>query len=162
MAVNSITKAMDLKRDLADNLSKQLYSAMPYRTDGFDSLGNPTVTFSVDATPTATHKVVVITVAPYLNGTALDVFGNTANAYSNPTKIQICTEANYAGTSDNVADILAATDLLPVFAEVARKGTIIEWHQTATSVLPTAAVIVAGASLVATYKPLYWGIQSAV
>lgn len=159
---NSITKCNDILRDLVDSIGKQTAAAMPYTTLGYDSLGNPTVAFSVDATPTLNHKVVVITVAPYLTGTALDVFGNTAIAYSNPVKIQVCTEANYAATSDNIADILAPTDLLPVLAEVARRGTIVEWHVTANGTVPSAAAIVAGTVLKATWKPLYWGVQSAI
>jgi hypothetical protein len=154
-------KAQQIARDLADIFSKTVAATMPYLTTGFDSLGNPSFVLSVDATPTLNHKVVAVTVRPYATGTATDVFGNTANAYT-PHIVAICTEANYAATNDNIADILTPVELLPILIELGRKGTIVEWHVTANGTVPSAAAIVAGTVLVKTYKPLYWGIQSAV
>ena len=152
-------KAMQISRDLFDALSKQVYATMPYSVQSYDSLGNPTFTVSEDATPTLRKKVVVVTVKPYATGTAKDVFGNTATAFT-PHVIQFCTEANNA-TSAGTADILTPTDLLPVITEIARRGCYVEWHVTANGTVPSAAAIVAGTVLSATWRPLYFGVQIA-
>jgi hypothetical protein len=152
-------KAMDLALFLKDVISKQVYGTMPVVTEGFTSEGNPYLSFSADTTPATTEKVVVVVVKPYVTGTAKDVFGNTANAYV-PHVIQFCTEANLTGSSG--ADTLTPTDLLPIICEIAKRGTFIEWHVTTRGTVPSAAAIVAGTALSATYKPFVWGIQAAV
>jgi hypothetical protein len=155
-------KAMQIARDLKDLFSKEIISTMPYVTDGFTSEGNPYISMSVDSTPTLNHKVVVVVVKPYSTGTAKDSLGNTANSYT-PHVIQFCTEANYAGTTDNTADILTPVELLPIICEIAKRGSYVEWHQTANGTVPSAAAIVAGTVLKATFKAhLYFGIQAAV
>jgi hypothetical protein len=154
-------KAQGISRDLADKLVKECAATLPVITYAYDSAGNPTFTLSADASPATGEKVVVITVKPYATGTATDVFGNTAIAYT-PHVIQLCTEANYAATTDGVADILTAVELLPILANIGRVGTIVEWHVTANGTVPSAAAIVAGTVLVKTWKPLYNGVQSAV
>lgn len=154
-------KAMQISRDLADVFAKQVAATLPVLTTGFTSEGNPYISLSADSSPATTEKVVVIVVKPYATGTAKDVFGNTANAYC-PHVIQFCTEANYASTDDNIADTLTAVELLPIISEIAKRGTYVEWHVTTRGTVPSAAAIVAGTALAATYKPLYFGIQAAV
>jgi len=152
-------KSLDMSLQLFDKLSKRVSSTMPVTSKGFDSLGNATFTLSADSTLATTEKIVVITCKTFELGTAKDVFGNTAIAYV-PTVIQICTEANPAGGAG--ADILTPVELLPIIAECALTGCIIEWHQTTAGTVPSAAAIVAGTSLKTTFKASqYWGVQSA-
>lgn len=153
-------KALDFARDLMDVWAKQVNSTLPIIKQTFDSSGNPVITLSADATPATGEKVVVVLIKPYATGTATDSLGNTATAYT-PHIIQVCTEANYAGTTDNTADILTPVELLPVFCEVAKRGTIVEWHVTANGTVPSESAITAGTVLKATYRDLYWTIQKA-
>ena len=154
-------KAQDIARDLLDTFGKQVAATLPVQVQTADSSGNPILTLSADSTPATGEKVVVIVVSPYASGTAYDIFGNAAINYS-PTKIQFCTEANYAATTDNVADILTPTELLPIISEISKKGTLVEWHVTANGTVPSAAAIAAGTVLSATFAPLYNGVQSAI
>ena len=153
-------KALDFARDLSDVWAKQVKATLPIITQTYDSSGNPVLTLSADVDPASGEKVVVVLIKPYATGTATDVFGNTATAYT-PHVIQVCTEANYAGTTDNQADILTPVELLPILAEVCKRGTIVEWHVTDNGTVPSEAAITAGTKLKATYRDLYWTIQKA-
>jgi hypothetical protein len=153
-------KALQISKDLKDLFAKQVYSTMPIITESFDSSGYPVLTISADVDPATTEKVVVVVVKPFVTGTQKDVFGNTANTYG-PHVIQFCTEANYAATTDNIADYLTPVELLPIICEIAKRGCITEWHVTANGTVPSATAIAAGTVLKATWKPLYWGVQSA-
>jgi hypothetical protein len=153
-------KALDFARDLMDVWAKEVKATLPIITETFDASGNPVITLSADVDPAHGEKVVVVLIKPYATGTATDVFGNTATAFT-PHIIQVCTEMNYAATTDGVADILTPVEILPVLAEVIKKGTIVEWHQTANGTVPSEAAITAGTVLKSTYRDLYWTIQSA-
>jgi hypothetical protein len=152
-------KALDLSLQVCNKIRQQVERDLPVVVKSSDSLGNPVVTFSADSSPAAGEKVVVVQVRPFITGTATDVFGNTAQAYC-PHIIALCTESNPSGGSG--ADVLSAADLLPFMMEIGRCGTIVEWHKTTNGVVPSAAAIVAGTSLVASWKPLYFGVQSAI
>jgi hypothetical protein len=133
---------------------------MPIITQTTDASGNPVITLCQDSSPGAGDKTVVVLIKPYATGTATDVFGNTANAYT-PHVIQICTEANYASTVAT-PDYLTPVELLPVICEVAKKGCITEWHVTTNTTIPSEAAITAGTNLKARWYPsLNFSIQSA-
>lgn len=153
-------KALDFARDLMDVWAKEVASTLPIITETFDASGNPVITLSADSSPAKGEKVVVVLIKPYTTGTSYDCLGLAAPAYT-PHIIQICTEANYAGATDNQADILTPVELLPVLAEVCKRGTIVEWHVTDNGTVPSEAAITAGTKLVATYRDLYWTIQKA-
>ena len=154
-------KAQMLARDLADVFAKRLISACPYQATAFDSNGNPTISLWADASETSTHNNIVITVKPWSNGTTTDVFGNTP-AYSpyTPHIVQVMTESSTATVT--AATYVTPAVLLPLFAEIGKRGAVVEWHQTASGTVPTAATLVADTGSYASFKPLYFGVQSAV
>ena len=154
-------KALSLSRDLADVFAKELISACPYQTQSFDSNGNPTIALWADASETSTHNNVVITVKPFSTGTAKDVFGNTP-AYSpyTPHIVQVMTESSTVTVT--AATYVTPAVLLPLFAEIGKRGAMVEWHQTASGTVPTAATLVADTGAYASFKPLYFGVQSAI
>lgn len=152
--------SIPMLRELKDRLVKYCAATLPVATESFDSSGNPVLTLSADASPVAGEKVVVIRIKPSVLGSPKDVLGNPAFAFG-PHVIQLCTELNYAGTTDSVADILTAVELLPVLIEIGRKGNIVEWHQTANGTVPSTSAIDAGTNLKATWQDLYWNIQTA-
>lgn len=153
-------KALDLARDLMDVWAKEVNSTLPIITETFDSSGNPVITLSADATPATGEKVVVVLIKPYSTGTAYDCLGLASPNYT-PHIIQICTEANYASTLDNQADILTPVELLPIFMEVGKRCSLVEWHVTNNGTVPSEAAITAGTVLKASYRDLYWGMQKA-
>lgn len=151
-------KALDFARDLMDVWAKEVASTLPVITETFDASGNPVITLCQDSAPATGDKVVVVLIKPYTTGTSYDCLGLTASAYT-PHIIQICTEANKSDGAG--ADILSPVELLPVLAEVCKRGTIVEWHVTDNGTVPSEAAITAGTKLVATYQDLYWTIQKA-
>lgn len=162
----STYKSVAIMRELVDVLKKKVAATMPIAVESFDSSSNPVVTLSQDSTPAAGEKVVVIRCQPLGNypaysssnvqggPVALDSLGNTANQYSHHV-IEICTEANYAGTTDNVADILTPTELGPVFFEAARRGCQVKWYVSANGTVPATSQMTA-ANLKDTEGSLYW------
>jgi hypothetical protein len=181
MANYTSAKAQDVSLYLVDRLAKLLASSMPYSQTVSDTgayhPGNPVTTFAQSAALAATpgDKIVVIRVRPISWPLTKDVFGNAATIFC-PTVVQICTETNpgyNAGgaTGALLADVLSAADLLPVLAECARTGCIVEWFQTAYGTAPSVAAIdtaetaaqggAGGSGPSATYRDLYWTIQSA-
>lgn len=156
---NTTAKAQASHRELIDLLTKQVAATLPVVTASFDSDGNPISTLSADATPAFGEKVVVIRTKPIVWAEAKDVLGNAAITYG-PHVIQICTEKNFEGTTDNILDILGPAELLPIIVEAGRKGHNVEWYRTANGTVPSAAAMTA-ANLAATWQNLYWNIQSA-
>lgn len=147
-------------RALVDILTLQVAATLPIKTESFDSNGNPVVIFSADATPAAGEKVAVLRCKAVGSIGAKDILGNTANDYSHHV-YQLCTEANYAGATDSVADVMTAVELLPIIVELGRKGSFVEWHQTASGTVPSVAAIDAGTNLKATWRDLYWNVLKA-
>lgn len=145
------TKALALARELMDVWAKQVISTMPVQVETFDTDGNPVITMSADATPATTEKIVVVRVKP-ITWTATDIIGHTSQIFT-PHVIQLCTEANPAG--GHGADILTPVELLPVLAEIAKRGTIIEWYESAAGDIP-ATTEMTDANLKATYQELWW------
>jgi hypothetical protein len=156
--MSTTAKAGAIMRELKNKLTLQVATAMPYAVSSADSSDNPVLTLSVDATPTATHKVVVIRCQP-ISWSAKDILGNASTMYT-PHYIDVCTEANYAATTDGVADILTPADLLPVLAECVKTGCIVRWYVSPYNTVPATAQMTS-AQLGATYSPLYFGASKA-
>jgi len=173
MAYSSTYKASSILTELVDLLTQEVKATLPVITPSVDALGNPYAFLSATSTLTTGNKVVLIRVVA-LPATSLntDILGNAAIKYG-PHVIQIVTEANssYATggsgatpTELALADILTPVELLPILTEIGRTGCAVEWYQTAngTAVLinsTTAALT--SATLIASWKPLYWNYQSA-
>lgn len=157
----STYKSTAIMRELVDVLTKELASlASPitFVANTFDANSNPVVTFSQHATPVAGERNVVIRVQP-IAVLATDSLGNAANNYQGHI-IQICTEANYAGTTDNVADILTPAQLTPVLVECGRRGSFVEWYVSANGTVPSTAQMTAG-NKQGDWKNLYWNVLAA-
>ena len=149
------TKAIATARELSDLFAKEVSTTLPYQVSSQDTNGNPVITLSVDATPTATHKVIVIRISPMSSWSPVDCLGLASQMYT-PHQIDICTEANAA----SYPNVLTTVELLPVLAEIAKRGMLINWYQTATTVLPTVSGITSG-NLKASFADLYWNAQKA-
>jgi hypothetical protein len=156
-------KAVDLARDIAAELTLRL-SAMTV-TSLTHTDGHPYITVTEDATPASGEGVVIIKVRPMAWPLATDVLGNAAQVYS-PTVIQVCTEKNYAGATDNVVDNLTLSGstseqvLLPVLGTCLAKGCIFEWYVTDYGTVPAIAEITS-ANLKASFKDLFWDFKKA-
>jgi hypothetical protein len=153
-------KAQASMRELVDILTKEVAATLPVVTLSADASFNPIATFSADSTPAAGEKVVVIRIQPIGAPYAVDSLGNASPNYSHHV-IQICTEANYAATTDNVADILTPVELLPVIAECSRRGSFVEWYVCPNGTVPDSTQFTA-AQLKASFKNLYWNVLAAV
>jgi len=154
--MSTTAKALSIAADLVSNISMRLPTMVVTRS--FDANQDPVITVSADATPAAGEAVMVIRVTNELNGNAKDLFGNTAANYS-PHKLQLCTEANFAGVTDNVADVLTVAQLAPVLGELYSRGVTVEWYQSANATLPAVAQMTA-ANLRSTFTRLTWGARS--
>lgn len=146
------TKALALARELLDVWGKQVAATLPVQVQSYDTDGHPVLTLSADDTPAAGEKVAVIRVRPIV-WTAVDIIGHTSQMFT-PHVIQICTETPAAGW------ILDPVEFLPILAEIARRGTLVEWYQSANGVLPATAQMTA-ANLTKAWRDLYWNAMKA-
>ena len=152
-------KSQELVRVLADKFAKRVASTLPVQVRSADSNGQPVLTLSADSSPATGEKVVVIRIQPNPWTLATDVLGNTAIQYG-PHVIDICTEKNYAGATDDVADILTPVELLPILGDVIMTGCLVRWYQTANGTVPSASAMTSS-NLIASYGDLYFGAQKA-
>lgn len=152
----STTKALATARELIDLWQKEVATTLPVIVQSLDTDGNPVITLSADTTPTTGEKVIVVRVKP-ISWTATDIIGHAAQMFT-PHVIQVCTEANLAGGGG--ADYLTPVELLPVFAEVVRRGMIVEWYVSDNGTVPSTAQMVA-AKLSKTWADLYWNAMKA-
>lgn len=147
-------KALALGQELADELRKRL-SALAL-VEGSDANGDYTITLG---TGTAGLKNFVVRVKAVSNS-AKDVLGLVQDAFT-PTVIQFATEKNFEGTTDNVADILTPTELLPFFGTVCSRRTRVEWYRSTNGTAPTTSTMDSAANLAfAIEANLYWGALS--
>ena len=166
MAVTTY-KAGTILTQLVDLLAKEC-TTMPYVTQTVDTDGNPVATLSAVATPAYGQKVVVLRVQPLSWTLQKDILGNTANQYTGHV-IQICTEKNSvygtggtgATTSAAVQDVVGPTELLPVLIEAGRTGCWVDWYQTTNGTVPAVSGNTMGGLVQASWKNLYWTIQTA-
>src|SRR5512138_648199 len=141
------TKALAMAREILDLFAKEVATTLPVQVQSYDTDGNPVLTLSADSSPAAGEKVVVIRIKP-IAWTAVDIIGHSSQMFT-PHVIQICTETPDAGY------IVGPVELLPILGEIARRGTLVEWYQSAHDTLPATAQMIAG-NLTASWKDLYW------
>lgn len=118
-------KAQAVHNALLDELKLRL----PTLTivESVDSNGDPTIQIGAGTTGT---KSFFVRTKNYSWPLAKDSLGNTSQTFSQSV-IQVATEANFAGTTDNVADYLTPVELLPFWMSVIRRGTRVEhWVET--------------------------------
>lgn len=153
--------AIATARELKDRWAKEVYATLPYITESSDSSGNPVLTLSADATPATGEKVVVVRVKPISMASMLNVLGSTQEVFS-PHVIQICTEANYAATTDNVADILTPAELGPVIIACGRKGMTVEWYVSANGTVPATTQMTSSNLKVTVQGNMYQGYVAGI
>lgn len=147
-------KANEIRDELADELKKRLSDLA--HVNSFDANANPMITIGAGS---ALGRNAVIVVKPIDWPLAKDVLGLPATVFT-PHVIQLVTEANFAGTTDNVADPLLPQDILVLLSTICKRGTKVEWYQSATSVAPTTAAILTANKKAEIEADLYWTSKS--
>lgn len=156
MAFVSNYKAIELAHELAAKLTQRLNGALAL-TEGFDADGCPTISIGSGS---AGQKNFFIKLANVDWALAKDSLGLSAGAYG-PEVVMLATEANYAGATDNVADILDLQNLLNVIALCVQTGCQVQWYQSASGTAPTTSTV-AAANLKASFWPsAKWSITQA-
>ncbi len=151
------SKAIELSAELADELKRRLPTMVVTQT--VDASNNPLITVSQDTTPAAGEKVLLIRTRPITWALNTNSIGQTMDVFT-PHVMELCTEANYAGATDNVADILTGAELGPTLLCIGKRGTRVDWFVSANGTLPATTEMVA-ANLVMTYDAeQFWGMQA--
>lgn len=141
-------KAIALARSIASEL--RLRQSALAVAESFDSDGSPLVKLGTGSIGAAGG---LIKVRPQDWPLAKDILGLTASIYS-PHVIQLVTEANYEGATDNVLDINTPAVLLLLLGEALSKGCRVEWYQSANGNAPDASDITSG-NLKASWDPSF-------
>lgn len=131
-------KAQVFAADLAQELALRLPALT--LTESLDTDGNPLVQLGAAASASPGF---LLKVMPLDWPLAKDILGLTAQIFT-PHKIQVLVEANFAGTTDNVADVNTWAVLLPVLGAVILKGTRVEMYQRANGTAITSADFTSG------------------
>ena len=152
---STTAKAIATARELADLFAKEVISTLPIQVQSVDSVGNPVLTLSADATPATTEKVIVIRVRPLAAWTPKDSLGLDSQMYT-PHQIDICTEINAAGAPN----ILTPVELAPVLCEIAKRGMIVNWYQSPAGDVPALSEMT-DAQLTKSFQDLYWSASKA-
>jgi hypothetical protein len=130
-------KAVAIAADLADRLKERGLVPALALVQGFDTDKNPYLKLGAGANG---GRNAIIKVKAVDWPEALDVLGLAQSVFT-PHVIQLVSEANYAGATDNVVDTLTASDLLKLMAVAMGPGCIVEWYQSAAGTAPTLAAI---------------------
>jgi hypothetical protein len=152
---STTAKAVATARELLDLFAKEVATTLPSQVQTSDTNGNPVLTLSQDSTPAAGEKVIVIRIQPLADWSPKDILGLASQMYT-PHQIDICTETNAAATPN----VLTTVELLPVLAEIAKRGMVINWYQTAALSVPS-VVAMTSSNLTAKFADLYWSASKA-
>jgi len=95
----------------------------------------------------------LIKVMPVAWPLAKDVLGNASALVYGPHVIQFGTEANFAGTTDNVADTNTTHQLMQLLGPCIASGCKVEWYESAYGDTPDLADLVAS-NLKSTFQSL--------
>lgn len=137
-------KALVLSEELAADLAMRLGMAA---TVSYDTDNCPLVSFGSGVAGTAN---ILIKVKPEALPGSQDILGLASIPYG-PHIIQLATEANDASVAAT-PDCLTPAQLLATLGEIVMKGCKVEWYESATTVVPTTATLVA-ANLKAAFQP---------
>lgn len=145
--MSTTAKAQMTMIEIKDILTKRLPSTWTL-TAGKDSLDNPTLLVSADATPAAGEQVFFIR-CKAIDTLAVDVLGLAQKVFT-PHVLQIAMELSA------VAGVPIATtaNQIPVLGELFKRGMKVEvWHEANLTVPSVASVATGGtATLVATFN----------
>ncbi len=139
-------KAVELARYIEEEIKLRLPALAV--TFSFDDDENPLVQVGDGGAGDAGGLFKVMPISWPL---AKDSLGNTAYSVG-PHKIMFASEANYAATSDNIADINTTAQLLPLIAVALSKGCRFEWWQEASGTPPAITTFDTASKLKAVFE----------
>lgn len=145
-------KAYELAAELQDELAKRLPTLAVVL--GQDTNGDPTIAVGA-GTPGGKNAFIRVKA---IDWPGTDALGLTQTVFT-PHVIQIATEANYAGTTDNVADVLTPTELLPLLLTIGARGTAVEWYVETNGTAPVVGSLTS-TKLSASFSPTPWGLKA--
>lgn len=132
---------------LGDELKLRL-SALAF-AETIGASGDPLINIGAGTTRTASATIRIIVFGAPL---AKDILGNASQVYATHI-VQIATEANFAGTTDNIADNLTRQQLIDVLGPCLAVGAQVQWWEEADGTGPSETTFNTGAKLKATYNP---------
>lgn len=148
------SKALELSAELADELKRRLPTMVVTQT--FDAGSNPVLTISQDATPAFGEKVLVVRTKPIDWTLATNSIGQAQPVYT-PHVMQLCTETDYEGATDTVLNILTPLELGNVLLCIGKRGTGVEWYQSANGTVPSTAEMTAANLKLSYDAEQFWG-----
>lgn len=151
--MSTTKKALDIAAELLAELKVRLPALAASQTLDTDS--NPVIQFGA---ATAGSAGFLIKVRPISWPLSQDVLGNASTIFT-PHVCQLATEANFAGTTDNVADVNTPAIVLTMISALAARGTKVEWYNSASGTAPTTATLTSG-NLKGTWDNLYYPMVS--
>jgi hypothetical protein len=149
----STARAIAWRDDLASELAKRLSLTV---TKSFASDGAPALLVGAAAGGADGFYLKLTPVSTI----AKDVLGLSQNVYT-PHVAQVAFEADYAGATDSVANVVTQKTQLTILGCLVAKGVKVEWYESATGTAPSESTIVAG-NLKASFEihPQYPGMAS--
>lgn len=132
MATNPTFKATMLAQRLAESLKIRMTGLAFVESVGTN--GDPIISIGPGTTRGANA---VIRIVPEPTPTAKDIFGNASPNPATPHIVQLATEANFAGTTDNIADNLTRQQLGNILCDVFGTGCYVEWYEEADGTVPS-------------------------
>jgi hypothetical protein len=146
-------KSFEMSREIADVLRKKPSLAGLAFTETTGTANDPIISIGPGTTR---GKNVVIRLTELTNPTATDSLNLTAGKYG-PHVAQLATEANFAGTTDNIADNIPRQMLLDVLGEVIKRGSRVEWWEEADGTAPSETTYNTASKLKASWAfSSYW------
>ena len=150
-------KAVAIANELFNSLTTRLPVLAPFCSQSFDTNGNPTIKIASSGTPATTEKNVFIRVQP-LAVPNLTSIGGTPDTFT-PDVIQFATEAPSAGAG-HMSDYIPPADFLSIVGCILKRGTRVEWYQSANTVVPVVGTLIASNLTTAWEANVYWGLLS--
>lgn len=139
-------KARMLSLRLADELKLRLSALAFAETVG--TSGDPLIKIGTGADRSASA---VIRIVPFAAPLAKDILGNASSVYATHI-VQLATEANFAGTTDNIADNLTRQQLIDILGPCVLIGAQVQWYEEADGTGPSETTI-DPTKLKATFNP---------
>ncbi len=148
-------KALELAAELADELRKRCdYDSI---VESSDSSGNPLITLG-DGTFNSEDDYVLIRVMPREWALAKDVLGSNQTVYT-PSVIQVVVEGNT--NTVGLAPWVAIQNAWAIVATCAKRGTLLEYWQSAHTAEPTTTTLATASNRKASVEAeLYWPLLS--
>lgn len=133
--------------ELAEELGMRLPALAISQT--FDTDGSPLIQIGAG---TAGSAGGIVKISPISWPNATDILGLAQQIYT-PHVIKVGLEANYAATTDNVADVNTLDTIMKILGSVALRGSQVQVYQSANGTAPSATTLADATKLVSTFVP---------